>query len=337
MRKWLGRLTLSLVGVAVVALAVAAFQYRQFSVTPMAIQQEYALHVTPGSNLRRVAEQLQRDGLIEDALLLRALGRISGQASQIKAGEYRLAPGTTPPQLLAQLVAGEVVQYSLTLIEGWNFRQLMDAVRSHGALEQTLDGLSDAQIMAKLGAPELHPEGQFYPDTYQFPRGTTDLAFLQRAFDHMQQRLAAEWAKREPGLPVESPYEALVLASIIERETGVPSERQRIAGVFVRRLQQGMRLQTDPTVIYGMGERYQGDIRYSDLRRDTPYNTYTRHGLPPTPIAMPSGAAIHAALNPAKGKELYFVSRGDGSHHFSASLKEHNAAVRRYQLGGRGE
>jgi UPF0755 protein len=232
------------------------------------------------------------------------------------------------------LVNGEVVQHSLTIIEGWTFQQLLQAVRSHPMLTQTLADADPQAVMEALAEPGTHPEGWFYPDTYRFPRGTSDVEFLRRAYRVMQQRLAAEWEKRAEGLPLKSPYEALVLASLIERETAVAAERTRIAGVFVRRLRKGMRLQTDPTVIYGMGDAYEGRIRWRDLRTDTPYNTYTRHGLPPTPIAMPSGAAINAALNPADGKELYFVSRGDGSHHFSATLEEHNAAVRCYQLGG---
>lgn len=324
--------------VALLALAVAVLgwiHYQRFLGSPLAVPvQGYELMVAPGSSLGVIAQRLERDGLLEDPLLLRLLGRLSGQAGQIKAGEYRLAQGVTPGGLLRQLVAGEVVQHSLTVVEGWTFRQLRQAVAAHPVLVQTLTEVSDEQIMARLGAADLHPEGQFYPETYRFPRGTTDLDFLRRAFELMQQRLAQEWENRQPGLPVKSPYEALILASIIERETGVPEERPRVSGVFVRRLQIGMRLQTDPTVIYGMGELYDGRIRYRDLRRDTPYNTYTRGGLPPTPIALPSGAAIHAALNPADGEELYFVSRGDGSHHFSATLSEHNAAVRRYQLGG---
>lgn len=319
--------------VAGVLAAVLTVQYRQFVSAPMEIPETgYRLEVVPGMSLGRIAAQLKADGLIDDPLLLRALGRLSGQAAQIKAGEYELSPGSTPSQLLAKLVAGDVVRYSLTIVEGWTFKQLLQAVRAEPALTQTLAGASEAQIMERLGAPDLHPEGQFLPETYHFPRGTTDLAFLKRAFEHMQERLEAEWAARRRDLPLKSPYEALILASIIERETGVPAERPQIAGVFVRRLQKGMRLQTDPTVIYGMGERYQGDIRFSDLRRDTPYNTYTRYGLPPTPIALPSAAAIRAALNPAPGAELYFVARGDGSHHFSSSLAEHNEAVRRYQL-----
>jgi len=336
MLKALGRIALLLLLAAAVAGGLAVREYRAFIDRPMNVPAEgYVLDVPAGSSLARVASQLEAAGVIDQALLLRAYGRLSGQAARIKAGEYALAAGTTPRQLLEKLVAGEVVQYTLTLVEGWTFKQLMQAVRAHPALTQTLTGLSGEEIMARLGSPGVHPEGQFYPDTYRFPRGTTDLDFLRRAHELMKRRLAAEWDQRSEGLPLKTPYEALILASIIERETGVPEERPRIAGVFVRRLKLGMRLQTDPTVIYGVGDAFDGNLRRRDLLTDTPYNTYTRAGLPPTPIAMPSAAAINAALNPAPGNELYFVSKGDGSHYFSATLEEHNAAVRRYQLKGR--
>lgn len=313
-----------------------AYRYQQFGEQPLTVPaQGVRLVVPPGASLRSVAHQLARDGVLDRPYLFRAMARIGGSAGQIKAGEYLIAPETTPRRLLQMLVAGEVVQHTLTIIEGWTFKQLMQAVRSHPALKQTLADADEQEVMAQLGVPDTHPEGWFYPETYHFPRGTSDLDFLRRAHRIMQQRLEAEWAERTEDLPLKSPYEALILASLIERETAVPAERTRIAGVFVRRLQKGMRLQTDPTVIYGMGDAYDGNIRLRDLRADTPYNTYTRGGLPPTPIAMPSGASINAALNPAHGDELYFVSRGDGTHHFSATLEEHNAAVRRYQLGGR--
>jgi UPF0755 protein len=263
------------------------------------------------------------------------MARIDGSAARIQAGEYLLPTGMAPPGLMRMLVRGEVVQHSLTIIEGWTFQQMMSAIQSHPMLKRTLADASGPGVMAVMAEAGLEPEGWFYPDTYRFPRDTTDVEFLRRAFRNMQQRLELEWEARAEGLPLKTPYEALILASLIERETAVPAERTRIAGVFIRRLQKGMRLQTDPTVIYGMGDAYQGKIRWRDLRADTPYNTYTRHGLPPTPIAMPSGASIRAALNPADGNELYFVSRGDGSHQFSATLQEHNAAVRRYQLGER--
>jgi len=217
-------------------------------------------------------------------------------------------------------------------VEGWNFKQMRVAIAGQQALEQTLVELSDQEIMQRLGYADEHPEGRFLPDTYHFPKGTTDLAFLKRAYQAMQGLLDAEWEQRDPGLPLNSPYEALILASIVEKETGLASERPEIAGVFVRRLKKGMKLQTDPTIIYGMGESYKGNIRRRDLKQDTPYNTYLHKGLTPTPISMPGADALHAVLHPKEGKSLYFVAKGEGSHQFSKTLVEHNRAVRKYQL-----
>jgi len=236
---------------------------------------------------------------------------------------------------LQQLADGAVIAYTITLVEGWTFRQVMDAVRGHPALDQTLAGLSDEQIMQRLGHPGEHPEGRFFPDTYHFPRGTSDQAVLQRAYSAMERLLDREWSRGAANLPLQSPYEALILASIVERETALASERPQIAGVFVRRLTNGMKLQTDPTVIYGMGEAFAGNLTKRDLQQDTPYNTYVRGGLTPTPICMPGRDAVQAVLHPADGDSLYFVARGDGSHEFSATLAAHNRAVRTYQLNGR--
>jgi UPF0755 protein len=289
----------------------------------------------PGSNFIRVVNELAARGLVDEPRYLRWYGRLSGQARHIKAGEYSIPPGMTPRQLLLMLTAGKVRQYALTIVEGWNFRQLMDAVNSHPALDHRLINLDDATIMTRLGHAGEHPEGRFLPDTYHFPKNLSDVAFLQRAYDAMARYLQQEWEQRAVGLPFKTPYEALILASIVEKETGLASERRAIAGVFIRRLEKGMRLQTDPTVIYGMGVRYHGNIRKKDLLQDTPYNTYRRNGLPPTPIAMPGRDAIHATLHPDASDNIYFVARGDGSHHFSATLEEHNQAVIKYQLKGR--
>jgi UPF0755 protein len=229
-------------------------------------------------------------------------------------------------------VNGDVIRYTLTIPEGWTFDQMLAAIRTQGKLRQTLTATDDEGVMRQLGYPGQHPEGRFFPDTYEFVAGTTDTSLLQRAYEEMQRHLEEEWRDRAPGLPLDTPYQALILASIVEKETGNPAERARIAGVFVRRLQKNIRLQTDPTVIYGLGAAFDGNLRRRDLTTDSPYNTYMRAGLPPTPIALPGLAALHAALHPAAGDELYFVSRGDGSHHFSASLDEHVAAVRNYQL-----
>ena len=279
-------------------------------------------------------DELAERGILERPLYFRAAARATGAARRIQAGEYEIEPSLTPYRLMQKFVAGDVKRYSLTVIEGWTFAEMLAAMREHPAIEVELADRAPGEIMARLGHPEQHPEGRFFPDTYQFPRGTTDRALLERAHERMRRVLAEEWAGREEGLPLDDAYDALILASIIERETGVPEERERIAGVFVERLERGMRLQTDPTVIYGVGDAFDGDLTYRHLREDTPYNTYTRSGLPPTPIALPSRPAIHAAVHPDRRGELYFVSTGDGRHVFSKTLEEHNEAVVKYQLGG---
>lgn len=290
--------------------------------------------VTAGSTLTAIANDLEQRGVIENASYLIWMGRLSGTANTIKVGEYRFNDGIIPERMLQQMVNGEIVEYAITIVEGWTFRQLMDAVHSNEFLLHTLSDYNDEQIMEKIGHPDEHPEGRFLPDTYHFPRLTTDVAFLQRAYNAMQVFTENRWSSRHADVAVKTPYEAIILASIVEKETGLPSERKEIAGVFNRRLLKRMRLQTDPTVIYGLGRSYDGNLRRRDLRKDTPYNTYLRKGLPPTPIAMPGRAALLAVLNPEPGEELYFVSRGDGSHEFSATLEEHNAAVVEYQLNG---
>lgn len=305
---------------------------QEFVRSPMAIEQPVHYTVAPGASLISVANDLQRRGIMEHPSYLVWYARWEGGADHIKAGDYVLQPGLTPARLLKQLSSGEVIQYSLTIPEGWTFRQLMAALHRHDKIKHELRGLNDDAVMAMLGLPGQHPEGLFYPDTYKFSEGTPDIALLKQAYEAMTQRLEREWSQRAPGLPYETPYEALIMASIIEKETAVPEERERIAGVFVRRLQKNMRLQTDPTVIYGLGDDFDGNLRRRDLRAPTPYNTYVIKGLPPTPIALPGGASIHAALHPADGDALYFVARGDGSHQFSATIAEHNAAVRKYQL-----
>lgn len=308
--------------------------YREFEQTPLALPADGITYTLPaGGSAGSLASDLAAAGYLPSrwTLHLRWLAWSSGRAARLKAGEYRLEPGLTASELLDLLVSGKVVQYPLTILEGWTFRQLRAAVREHGALRQTLDGLDDTQLMAALGRLGEHPEGRFFPDTYHFPRGTTDLEFLTRAYRRMAAVLEQAWAERDGGLPFKDAYQALVLASIVEKESGVVAERPQIAGVFVRRLQKGMKLQADPTVIYGLGAAFDGNLRRSDLEADTPYNSYTRTGLPPTPICLPGRAAIQAALSPAGGSELYFVAKGDGSHHFSASLDEHQRAVNVYQ------
>jgi UPF0755 protein len=336
-RASLFRLLVTLAVMVSLFLGWQLLSYQQFTGSPMMLggAQPVALLVSPGDSVRSVARALQDRGLVEEGRYFVWMARLQGNAGRIQAGEYQIVHGMTPAQLLEKMVTGKVRQYSITLLEGWDFRQMMAQIDANPYLQHLLKGLAAEEIMVRLGHQGEHPEGRFFPDTYHFPRGLTDVEFLQRAYRAMAQRLEQEWPMRAAGLPLRSPYEALILASIVEKETGVVEERPQIAGVFVRRLKLGMRLQTDPTVIYGIGSDYDGNIRAGDLKQDTPYNTYTRKGLPPTPIAMPSGEALHAALHPDEGESLYFVSRGDGSHHFSASYAEHECAVRRYQLRNR--
>ncbi|HHM06432.1 MAG TPA: endolytic transglycosylase MltG [Gammaproteobacteria bacterium] len=331
-----GRLFLVALLLAGAAAAGWVVDFNRFQQTPLRVaEQGLPLTLTPGTTLGTVARRLVRAGVLERPAYLVLLARWRGDAARIQSGEYRLRTGMKPGELLDMLVSGKVVQHSFTIVEGWTFRDLLQALREQDTIKPTLTESSPGQIMAALGAPGQHPEGRFLPDTYHFPRGTTDVAFLRRAYEAMNATLAELWPKRDPGLPYDAPYQALIMASIIEKETALAGERAAIAGVFVRRLQKGMLLQTDPTVIYGMGAAFDGNIRRRDLTRETPYNTYVRRGLPPTPIALPGREALYAALHPAPGDALYFVSRGDGSHQFSATLVEHNKAVRRYQLGRR--
>jgi len=306
--------------------------FQAFRQGPLAIPEAGVdLLVKPGSSLKSIARQLHAQGVLQHPTYLVLLGRYHDLDARIQAGEYLLQAGTTPEQLLRQLTEGKVIQHGVTLVEGETFRDMMARIANDPVLEHTLESLDPDRVMQAIGYPGLHPEGRFLPETYHFPRGTRDVDLLRRAYLDLENFLHEAWQARDEGLPLDSPYEALILASIVEKETAVPDERPRIAGVFIRRLQKKMKLQTDPTVIYGIGDKYDGDIRFRDLRKDTPYNTYTRFGLPPTPIAMPGKDAILATLHPAAGKELYFVARGDGSHYFSATLAEHNKAVDRYQ------
>jgi UPF0755 protein len=304
-----------------------------FMTTPLSLKEPVVYEFRPGASMSTMARDLHRQGIVYRPAYLSIYTRITGKARQLKAGEYPIEPGTTPYQLVGDMVKGKVRQYSLTLVEGWTFWQMMEHIEQSELLEHRLRGLSDAQIMEKIGHPGEHPEGRFYPDTYHFPKGLDDVQILQRAYSEMQRRLLQAWQQRSVGLPFETPYEALILASIVEKESALPSERTRIAGVFINRLRKGMRLQTDPTVIYGLGKNFDGDIRFRDLRGDTPYNTYTRKGLPPTPIAMPGQGAIDAVMHPDSTEYLYFVARGDesGSHVFSETLEQHQAAVDKYQ------
>lgn len=331
--RWFVIIFIALLLVAVLASYIIYRDYQLFLDTPLALPEATVDFVVPrGASMKSVAQRLAAKDLLASPLYWQTYARLQGLAPRIKAGEYRLTSGITPRQLLHTLVAGRVIQYHLTVLEGWTFRQLLNAIANHEKLKFTLKGLSDREIMARLGRPGKHPEGRFFPDTYYFPAGTTDVAFLKRAARKLDKQLAQAWAQRSSGLPVKTPYEALVLASIIEKETAVPEEYPQVAGVFIRRLKKGMRLQADPTVIYGMGADFDGNIRKADLRANTPYNTYVHTGLPPTPIALPGAGALAAAVNPAPGNALYFVASGNGRHVFSRTLKEHNRAVRKYQL-----
>lgn len=317
-------------------LAWQILQYNKFLGTAINIpKQGLVYNIKPGMTLIQIINDLRNKNIIYNTRYLLWHARLSGTADKIRIGEFKIPSESTPRELLSILVSDKVISYSLTIIEGWNFKQLINAVENNKIFVHTIKDLSEQQIMAKLGLEGIHYEGRFLPDTYFFPRGTTDVEFLKRAYNSMTSYLDSEWQNRKIGLPLASPYEALTLASIVEKETGQVIERSKIAGVFIRRLQTKMRLQSDPTVIYGMGERYKGNIRRSDLKRKTPYNTYRRHGLPPTPIALPGRDAIHSTLHPDDSDNLYFVAQGNGRHFFSATLKDHNNAVIKYQLKGR--
>jgi len=308
--------------------------YQYHLTAPLPVEKNFHYTVEQGVGLRHVAIDLMEKKLLNypAAFSWVALARYQQKAHLIKSGEYLVPKGTTPQGLLNLIIAGKTIQHTLTLIEGWNFRQVLAAVRRHPQIVQTLSDSDNDTIMAKLGWPNQHPEGRFFPDTYLFPTGTTDVVFLRRAYKRMETELELAWEKRQADLPLKTPYEALILASIIEKETGVPEERPLVGGVLVRRLKKAMLLQTDPTVIYALGEAYDGNISKRDLKVNNPYNTYKNKGLTPTPIAMPGRAALYAAVNPAEGDALFFVAKGEGKHHFSATYKEHNCAVIEYQL-----
>jgi len=289
--------------------------------------------INPGSGVAASAQQMAAAGVPVNPTLFALLARLTGDAGRIKAGSYELKPGATPRSLLTQLVRGEFAQEAVTIIEGWSFRQMRQAISSHTRLKHDTVKLTDAELMAKISTEYKDPEGLFFPDTYLFAKGSSEIEIYRRAHQAMLEHLNAAWEKRNKELPYKTPYEALIMASIVEKETGQKSERTMIAGVFVNRLRTGMLLQTDPTVIYGMGDAFVGKIGKKDLLTDTPYNTYTRGGLPPTPISLPGLQSLHAALEPAETPALYFVSRGDGTSQFSNNLPDHNRAVNRYQRG----
>ena len=318
---------------ALLVSALGALQYfKQWYAEPMALPED-GLHyqLKSGGSLSGAASDLAGQGILKHPQVLTFYARLSGQ-SEVRAGDYLLEPGMTPRQFMKMLNTGNVVSYTVTLIEGWTFAQAVQALAESERIDSQLAGQSREAQLAMLDLPIEHPEGWFFPDTYHYNGGTTDVAILQRAYRKMRQTLDELWPGRDVGLPYQTPYEALIMASIVERETGASWERRKIAGVFVRRLENNMRLQTDPTVIYGMGDAYQGKIGRADLTRPTPYNTYVIRGLPPTPIALPGAQAVYASMHPDPGSELYFVAKGDGTHVFSDTLEAHNDAVRHYQI-----
>ena len=317
---------------AVLAFFACVGLYWRWGVQPLPLTAAMDVEILPGEPLRVAADKFQAQGLLPSArefVLYAKLRRLSGA---VRAGEYRVEPGTSLAGLLDLLCSGKVVMHSITLAEGLTVKQWLTLVEADPNLTHSLKGLPLRVVMQRIGGGDMSPEGYLLPDTYQFPRGTSDVAFLRRAREAADQVLDQAWQGRAADLPYKTPYDALIMASIVEKETGQPAERGEIAGVFVRRLQKGMKLQSDPTIIYGLGDSYRGDITLKDLRVDGPYNSYTRYGLPPTPICNPGRAAIQAVMHPTPGKALYFVAKGNGTHQFSDTLVEQNAAVQKYQL-----
>lgn len=326
------RAVTALVVLGLLVVAAGGIWLIRFAVTPVELPEGSRLfNVERGLGVSQVARQLEDRGVVDNANAFTALVRVLGKSSDMKAGSYEAAGSITPLRLVEKLTRGEFTQGQIRFIEGWTFRQLREVLDQHPALLHKTKGWTGLEILEALGSEETHPEGLFFPDTYYFAAGTSDLTILQQAYNKMQTTLDATWETRAERLPVKEKYQALILASIVEKETGDPSERKMVAAVFVNRLRKRMRLQTDPTVIYGLGEKFDGNLRKRDLLADQPYNTYTRYGLPPTPIAMPGEAAIEATLRPADTRALYFVAKGDGTHYFSNSLTEHNQAVNRFQ------
>ena len=333
----------ALTGAALVAAAVLFVQFTRFLSAPVALPDgSVEFEIRPGMTFREVTEELAGRSVISQPTWFRIYGRLTGKANNVHAGEYVIEGDTSPSALLDMFVNGDVRLYSFTIVEGWTYRELLDALERDASIASTLSYEDWPALLESLGAEESHPEGLFLPETYSFPKGTTDRDILRLSHDLLREVLAEEWETRANNLPLRTPYEALVLASIVEKETALASERPVISGVFVRRLLAGMRLQTDPTVIYGVGESFDGNLTRQHLRTDTPYNTYTRGGLPPTPIALAGRAAIRAALNPTDGTALFFVATGlgDGSHKFSDTKEQHDRAVQEYlarQRAGRGQ
>jgi len=326
---------LAALAMACAVIGLAAGYVAWWARQPLAIGSETEFTLPGGASLKSFVNDLHERGVVNRPLAALAYANAHGLSRSLKAGEYRISPGMNWDEVLRMVVSGRGVAHAFLVVDGWTFAQARAALRNARGVQHTLEGLSDAEVMARLGLPGAHPEGQLLPETYHYQSGTTDLELLRIAHAALADLLAREWQERDESIPLKSPEEALVLASIVEKETGRSDERPLIAGVFMNRLRRGMKLQTDPTVIYGLGPGFDGNLRTRDLHTDTPYNTYTRNGLPPTPIALAGRAALHAVMHPATTSALYFVARGDGSHQFSDTLAAHNEAVARYQLNGR--
>ncbi len=321
-------------GVLLALIIVSGWAWRDFKsalMTPAVVGKPVVIEINKGDSFNQITDKLLAQNVDVKPLWFKVFAVSEDAVKKLKTGEYELASGLTLPEILAVFVQGKTKQYAITFPEGWSFKEILLEIKNNPNLGHTLQQVDYKALMVQLGADVKQPEGLFFPDTYFFEKHTTDVALLKRAYDKMQLVLKQEWQEKAEALPFTTPYEALILASIVEKETAVVAERPLIAGLFIRRLQAGMLLQTDPTVIYGMGDSYQGDIAYKDLKAATPYNTYIIKGLPPTPIAMPGRAAIYAVLHPYNSNNLYFVARGDGTHQFSATLKDHNLAVNNFQ------
>lgn len=330
--KWLkaGAAAIALVTLVIAALCVR-YPLHELPLKSSPLQ----FSISAGSSLRSASQQMVDAGVLKSAFSFELLTRVFGDPKNIKAGNYEVEQGVTPLDLIGKITRGTQAALAITFVEGWTFRQMRMALDDHPSLTHETRGMSEIDVLQRLGSDHVSAEGLFFPDTFHFSAGVSDLNILKRSYSLMQKHLAAQWEQRTPGLPLATPYEALILASIVEKETGKAVERSTISAVFLNRLRLGMRLQTDPTVIYGIGEVFDGNLRKQDLLSDTPYNTYTRVGMPPTPIAMPGLASLHAALHPAPTDALYFVAKGDGSSHFSRNLEEHDRAVTKYQRNGK--
>lgn len=331
-----GKRVIGIMVALVVVAAVAGWWFVEWQFErmeqPLQLDQPVAMTVDRGTTLQGLARELEMKGHLPSAFWLRVRARLQPGLTRLQSGFYRLEDGMSPLAFIRRVAAGDTHTWSVRIPEGWTFERVRQRLAEAEPLRHELEGMNGKALMKRLGQPSMHPEGWFFPAVYEYEYGDSDIDVLARAHNRMQQLLSRLWRDRQEDLPLEAPYEALIVASIVERETPLSEEKPRVAGVFIRRLEQGMRLQTDPTVIYGMGDDYEGRVGHEDLRRPTPYNTYRIDGLPPTPIGMPGESSLRAAVNPAEGEALYFVAKGDGSHHFSATLEGHNGAVRRYQL-----